>query len=76
MVIVFFIQINYFNPRTPLQSAIVTVKLTSTPKIYFNPRTPLQSAIPVTDTEYWALMVFQSTHSITECDQQCWERGF
>ena len=36
---------HHFNPRTPLQSAIVTERLARTESAHFNPRTPLQSAI-------------------------------
>ena len=39
----------------------------TTSQAYFNPRTPLQSAI--LDTELLSVIaLFQSTHSITECD--------
>ena len=60
--------ITHFNPRTPLQSA--TKKLTKGDciiKLYFNPRTPLQSATEV-QRALKARQGFQSTHSITECD--------
>ena len=42
----FHIQNAYFNPRTPLQSAITSVWLETGRRNHFNPRTPLQSAIP------------------------------
>ena len=56
-----------FNPRTPLQSAIAFAGQAKSRHWYFNPRTPLQSAILPLKIAGVA-EAFQSTHSITECD--------
>ena len=58
----------HFNPRTPLQSAMWSQGTTDTPVDYFNPRTPLQSAMNRLLIALAKSLVFQSTHSITECD--------
>ena len=63
-----------FNPRTPLQSAIINmIKLLSL-SIHFNPRTPLQSAM-IAKATFWLTTTFQSTHSITECDNELLEEA-
>ena len=37
--------VSYFNPRTPLQSAMLNPDIYRRVMAHFNPRTPLQSAI-------------------------------
>ena len=63
---------NHFNPRTPLQSAIVSVMRIHRLFLHFNPRTPLQSAILHIRVPPTQPTLFQSTHSITECDRKIW----
>ena len=86
------LQLSNFNPRTPLQSATTLVNSLDKVLSHFNPRTPLQSATGTCKSScnrlgisihalhyrvrHWtarwlkrALISFQSTHSITECDR-------
>ena len=70
------VKIINFNPRTPLQSAMVAIKAVKLTLRDFNPRTPLQSAIrwPL-PLPFFVALRFQSTHSITECDITKTPRG-
>ena len=61
-----------FNPRTPLQSATCELRLGPSIMLHFNPRTPLQSATQTLSLYDIDTKIFQSTHSITECDNQCY----
>ena len=59
-----------FNTRTPLQSAIKNGDFNKLIAPDFNPRTPLQSAIHSDMQTGMYAVAFQSTHSITECDNK------
>ena len=61
-----FISIHALRYRVRLERS----RYTGIDKHNFNPRTPLQSAMTLRRMVTKVAMLFQSTHSVTECDQQ------
>ena len=65
----------YFNPRTPLQSAIIHFYPASSIRPFQSTHSITECDIGVISTTIARCRLFQSTHSITECDSSFFRRS-